>query len=155
MKLAKCLSEFPAFIGTKTATFQLCLPDHAWRWLAKKQSEFPDIPGVITNCGAAPVTGRPFVCVGSESLPSKTEEQRERAEAKFERLQRVAEEGRIAMAEYKAAALAMRAKTERLRALRLAREAGLEALPPPGNHIVAEKSTRSAKKQTRKRAKAH
>ena len=38
-------------------------------------------------------------------MPSKTEEQRERAEAKFERLQKVAEEGRIAMAEYKAAAL--------------------------------------------------
>jgi spermidine/putrescine-binding protein len=36
-------------------------------------------------------------------LPIKTEEQRERAEAKVERLQKVAEEGRVAMAEYKAA----------------------------------------------------
>jgi hypothetical protein len=88
-------------------------------------------------------------------LPSKTEEQRERAEAKFERLQRVAEEGRIAMAEYKAAALAMRAKTERLRALRLAKEAGRDAILPPADQIVAGKSTKRARKQTKKHAEVH
>jgi hypothetical protein len=87
-------------------------------------------------------------------LPSKTEEQRERAEAKFERLQKVAEEGRIAMAEYKAAALAMREKTERLRALRLAREAGIVAGPPQPDQIHA-KSTKTPRKQTKKRAKVH
>jgi hypothetical protein len=75
-------------------------------------------------------------------LPSKTEEQRERAEAKFERLQKVAEEGRIAMAEYKAAALAMRQKTERLRALRLADQ-------------IHAKPTKSPRKQTKKRTKVH
>jgi hypothetical protein len=88
-------------------------------------------------------------------LPSKTEEQRERAEAKFERLQKVAEEGRIAMAEYKAAALAMREKTERLRALRLAREAGIVAVPPSPADQIHAKSTKTPRKQTKKRAKVH
>src|SRR5262245_54818466 len=40
-----------------------------------------------------------------------------------------AEDGRKAMAEYEAAAEAMRAKTERLRALRLARDAAEAAAP--------------------------
>jgi hypothetical protein len=88
-------------------------------------------------------------------LPSKTEEQRERAEAKFERLQKVAEEGRIAMAEYKAAALAMREKTERLRALRLAREARIVAVPPSQPDQIHAKSTKTPRKQTKKRAKVH
>jgi hypothetical protein len=88
-------------------------------------------------------------------LPSKTEEQRERAEAKFERLQKVAEEGRIAMAEYKAAALAMREKTERLRALRLAREAGIVAVSPSQPDQIHAKSTNTPRKQTKKRAKVH
>jgi hypothetical protein len=88
-------------------------------------------------------------------LPSKTEEQRERAEAKFERLQKVAEEGRIAMAEYKAAALAMRQKTERLRALRLAKEAGIVAVPPPQADQIHAKPTKSPRKQTKKRTKVH
>ncbi len=88
-------------------------------------------------------------------MPSKTEEQRERAEAKFERLQKVAEEGRIAMAEYKAAALAMREKTERLRALRLAREAGVVAVAPSQADQIHAKSTKTPRKQTKKRAKVH
>lgn len=88
-------------------------------------------------------------------MPSKTEEQRERAEAKFERLQKVAEEGRIAMAEYKAAALAMREKTERLRALRLAREAGIVAVPSSQPDQIHAKSTKTPRKQTKKRAKVH
>jgi hypothetical protein len=92
-------------------------------------------------------------------LPNKTEEQRERAEAKSERLQKVAEEGRVAMAEYRAAALAMRQKTERLRALRLASEpesatGPLAAAAPRGSRIVARKAPKSPPKQLKKRAKA-
>ena len=56
-----------------------------------------------------------------------------------------AEDGRKAMAEYEAAAEAMRVKTERLRALRLARDAAGGADPnPPG----------SAKKTPAKRGKS-
>lgn len=93
-------------------------------------------------------------------MPSKTEEQRERAEAKFERLQKVAEEGRIAMAEYKAAALAMREKTARLRVLRLASEGLARGLPeevevPQTGPTSAKKSTKSAHKRTKKPAKMH
>ena len=92
-------------------------------------------------------------------MPNKTEEQRERAEAKSERLQKVAEEGRVAMAEYRAAALAMRQKTERLRALRLASEPDatgpLAAAAPRTSRIVARKAPKSPPKQLKNRAKAH
>jgi hypothetical protein len=47
---------------------------------------------------------------------------RDRAEASFKKEQK-AREGQKAMAEYEAAGAAVRAKTERLRALRLAKEA--------------------------------
>jgi hypothetical protein len=89
-------------------------------------------------------------------LSTKTVEQRERAEAKFERLQRVAEEGRIAMAEYKAAAIALRQKTERLRALRLAHEAGIDAAPPASAVVNgAKKAPKSASKRTKQSRKTH
>ena len=83
-------------------------------------------------------------------LPSKTAEQRERAEAKFERLQKVAEEGRIAMAEYKAAAAAVRQKTERLRALRLAAETEIE---PPSSRSAAVNGAKNAAKNPAKRTR--
>jgi hypothetical protein len=89
-------------------------------------------------------------------LPSKTAEQRERAEAKFERLQKVAEEGRIAMEEYKAAAIAMRQKTERLRSLRLAHEAGVDAVPAPSTLVnIAKRAPKSASKRTKQTRKTH
>jgi hypothetical protein len=89
-------------------------------------------------------------------LPSKTAEQRERAEAKFERLQKVAEEGRIAMAEYKAAAAAVRQKTERLRALRLALEAGVDAAPPTRPVLNgAKNASLAAPKRIKRSRKAH
>ncbi len=47
----------------------------------------------------------------------------ERAQTAFHKKEAQAREGATAMAEYKAAAQAERAKTERLRALRLAKEA--------------------------------
>ena len=52
------------------------------------------------------------------------------ANVQFNKLQR-AEDGKRAMMEYEAAAAANRAKTARLRELRLARDAELAANPPP------------------------
>ena len=66
----------------------------------------------------------------------KSTKEMERAQAAFHKKEVQAREGASAMAEYKAAGQAERAKTERLRALRLAkeaadREAALNAPPPP------------------------
>lgn len=66
----------------------------------------------------------------------KSTKDMERAQAAFHKKEIQAREGATAMAEYKAAGNAERAKTERLRALRLAkeaaeREAALRAPPPP------------------------
>ena len=66
----------------------------------------------------------------------KTTKDMERAQAAFHKKEAQAREGATAMAEYKAAGNAERAKTERLRALRLAkeaadREAAANAPPPP------------------------
>jgi hypothetical protein len=67
---------------------------------------------------------------------NKTTKDMERAQAAFHKKEVQAREGATATAEYKAAALAERAKTERLRALRLAKEAAdreaAENTPPPG-----------------------
>ena len=54
---------------------------------------------------------------------NKSTKDMERAQAAFHKKEVQAREGATATAEYKAAALAERAKTERLRALRLAKEA--------------------------------
>jgi hypothetical protein len=58
---------------------------------------------------------------------------------------RQAEDGKKAMAEYEASAAATRAKTEKLRALRLAKEAAEAAAPKPPAKVKA-KSTKSKKK---------
>jgi hypothetical protein len=55
-----------------------------------------------------------------------------------------AEEGKKAMAEYEAAALAIRAKTERLRALRLARDAELAKQAPAKPAAKRKAGTKSA-----------
>jgi hypothetical protein len=65
------------------------------------------------------------------------------ANVQFSKLQR-AEDGKRAMLEYESAAAASRAKTARLRALRLARDAELAANPPPP----------PAKKTTKKKSAA-
>lgn len=58
-----------------------------------------------------------------------------------------ADDGKKAMAEYEAAALAIRAKTERLRALRLAREAELaRTTPKPAAKRKAGAKTAAAKR---------
>jgi hypothetical protein len=62
---------------------------------------------------------------------------RARAEASFKKDQK-AREGAKAMAEYEAAAAAVRVKTERLRALRLAKEAAEKKSPTPPTRPRAE-----------------
>ena len=60
---------------------------------------------------------------------------------------RPAEDGKKAMAEYAASAAATRVKTEKLRALRLAREAAEEAAPKPVKTKAKSKSTSTKKKK--------
>jgi hypothetical protein len=66
-----------------------------------------------------------------------------RADAQFRKLQR-AEDGKKAMSEYEAEREAVRVKTERLRALRLAHEAELKAAAAAAPKSVG-KSKRSSK----------
>jgi len=58
---------------------------------------------------------------------------------------RQAEDGKKAMAEYEASAAATRAKTEKLRALRLAKEAAEAAAPKPPAKVKAKSTSKSAK----------
>jgi hypothetical protein len=63
-----------------------------------------------------------------------SEESRLRAKERFDKLQKNAQEGAKAMADYEANSRAVRAKSERLKALRLAKEADeqrLAAEAPP------------------------
>ena len=88
------------------------------------------------------------------STPKNTKDM-ERAQAAFHKKEAQAREGASAMAEYKAAGNAERIKTERLRALRLAkeaadREAALNAPPPPPKPVKAKagaKAKGAAKKK--------
>ena len=69
----------------------------------------------------------------------------ERASAEAKKAQRE-QDARKAMAEYDAEGAATRAKTERLRALRLARDA---ALPPSAPKKTKTKSAKTAKSKTK------
>lgn len=60
---------------------------------------------------------------------------------------RQAEDGKKAMAEYEASAAATRAKTEKLRALRLAKEAAEAAAPKPAAKSKAKVGAKSTKKK--------
>ena len=62
-------------------------------------------------------------------MSTNLDEAHRRAEALFKKEQRL-REGEQAMAEYQAELLAMREKTARLRALRLARDAVTQKTPP-------------------------
>jgi hypothetical protein len=75
------------------------------------------------------------------------------ADAQFAKAQR-AEDGRKAMTEYESEAAATRAKTERLRALRLARDAA--GIPPPAKPKAAAKKAATGVKKagTAKKAPA-
>ena len=60
---------------------------------------------------------------------------------------RQAEDGKKAMAEYEASAAATRAKTEKLKALRLAKEAVEAAAPKPPAKSKAKAGAKSTKKK--------
>jgi hypothetical protein len=81
------------------------------------------------DVNGAPVSGkRPAsgqrISPGGTRLTIGTRTAQERAEANFKKKEKQLEEWQKARAEYEANALAVREKTARLRALRLAREAG-------------------------------
>ena len=88
------------------------------------------------------------------NTPKSTKDM-ERAQAAFHKKEAQAREGATAMAEYKAAGNAERAKTERLRALRLAKEAAdREAAanaPPPPPKPVKSKAGAKAKGMVKKK----
>ena len=75
-----------------------------------------------------------------------SDQARQRAERNFKREER-AQDGRKAMIEYEAQAVATRKKTARLKALRLAKEAQVQSEPPapkpaerPGPRVATNKS---------------
>ncbi len=91
------------------------------------------------------------------STPKSTKDM-ERAQAAFHKKEIQAREGATAMAEYKAAGNAERAKTERLKALRLAkeaadREAALRAPPPPPPKAKAKMAGAAKPKAAAKKKK--
>jgi hypothetical protein len=69
------------------------------------------------------------------------------ADVQFKKLQR-AQDGKKAMSEYEAEIVANRAKTERLRALRLARDAAEQAAPPKPAASVKKKPAKKKKAGT-------
>jgi hypothetical protein len=84
------------------------------------------------------------------STPKNTKDM-ERAQAAFHKKEAQAREGATAMAEYRAATNAERIKTERLRALRLTkeaaeREAALNAPPPPPKPVKGAKKMKVVSK---------
>ena len=72
----------------------------------------------------------------------------DRESAEVRKLQQ-AEEGRKAMLDYEAEAAAVRAKTERLRALRLARDAAMPPAPAKTRTTGAKKTAKAAKSKPR------
>ena len=67
---------------------------------------------------------------------------------------RQAEDGKKAMAEYEADASATRIKTEKLRALRLAREAAEQAAPPPPAKSKSKTAKPAGKPAAKKKKQA-
>jgi hypothetical protein len=76
-----------------------------------------------------------------------TKSKKDDAQAQFDKLQR-AEDGKKAMSEYEAAGVAVRAKTERLRALRLARDAEQAAAAPKKKTAAKKKTVKAGKAAT-------
>jgi len=71
----------------------------------------------------------------------------ERAQAAFKKKELQAREGRQAMAEYEAASQAMRERTAKLRALRLAKEAEDEAAAATAKPAPKAKATAKARQK--------
>ena len=70
------------------------------------------------------------------------DQDQQRAEKRFKQEER-ARDGRKAMTEYETQARATRAKTERLRALRLAKEAQVQTEEPPAKPIKRRTTPRN------------
>jgi hypothetical protein len=70
------------------------------------------------------------------------DQDQQRAEKRFKQEER-ARDGRKAMTEYETQARATRAKTERLRALRLAKEAQVQTEEPPAKPIKRRTTPRT------------
>jgi hypothetical protein len=70
------------------------------------------------------------------------DQDQQRAEKRFKQEER-AQDGRKAMTEYETQARATRAKTERLRALRLAKEAHVQTEEPPAKPIKRRATPRN------------
>ena len=70
------------------------------------------------------------------------DQDQQRAEKRFKQEER-ARDGRKAMTEYETQARATRAKTERLRALRLAKEAQVQTGEPPAKPIKRRATSRN------------
>jgi hypothetical protein len=75
-----------------------------------------------------------------------SDQAQQRAERNFKREER-AQDGRKAMIEYEAQAVATRKKTARLKALRLAKEAQAQTDEPPAK-LTKRRTTRRDKQQT-------
>jgi hypothetical protein len=80
----------------------------------------------------------------SQNFTMSPDQARERAEKSFKKEER-ARDGRAAMTEYDAEAVAVRAKTVRLKALRLAKEAQALTEAPPAKSIKAPSKRRLAR----------
>ena len=72
----------------------------------------------------------------------------DKASAEARKLQQ-AEDGKKAMLDYEAEAAAMRAKTEKLRALRLARDAAMPPAAPKTRSTAGKKTAKAAKPKAR------
>jgi hypothetical protein len=72
----------------------------------------------------------------------------DKASAEARKLQQ-AEDGKKAMLDYEAEAAAVRAKTERLRALRLARDAAMPPAPAKGRSASTKKAVKAPKAKPR------
>jgi hypothetical protein len=88
------------------------------------------------------------VIAAQETFTMISDQDRKRAERSF-KLEERARDGRKAMTEYEVQARATRAKTERLKALRLAKEAEAQTDEPPAKPTVRRPTRRvSARKRS-------
>jgi hypothetical protein len=78
---------------------------------------------------------------------SKSPKDMERAQAAFHKKEAQQREGAVAMAEYNAATQAQRTKTEKLRALRLAKEEADRAAAEKAPKVVVKTKTPPKKKR--------
>lgn len=92
--------------------------------------ELPTSTGVIRSSGRTVCPKNGFARKGVTRLDTDANRARDRAEAAFKKKEQQLREGQQAMAEYETARAATREKTARLRALRLARDAGLKTPVP-------------------------